>query len=93
MKYTLTNAVNIKEVDVAIAAPVIPYLGIIKILSTTFISAHINDILNMTFTFPIPGRVPLIEEMGPYIKLPTNRINRGSYADRKSSLNNISIKN
>ena len=67
-KHTVTNEVNIKEADVANAAPIIPYIGINRILSNMLIVAHTTDILSLTSTFPILENVSLIERVGEYME-------------------------
>ena len=68
MKKILNIVMNIKVIDVAIAAPAIPYVGINRILRNVFITTDIKDILNKMLTLPILARVLLTDIIGIYMK-------------------------
>ena len=56
MKYMYIKVVNIKEVEVALAAPISPNLGINIIFSNVFKIAHTKLILNTILIFPMLER-------------------------------------
>lgn len=56
MKYMFIKDVNIKEAEVALAAPINPNLGINIIFNNVFKTAHIKLILNIILTFPMLER-------------------------------------
>ena len=56
-----TMTVISKDIDVALAAPMIPNFGISVIFRAIFIRAHSALILNAIFTFPILDNAPPTE--------------------------------
>jgi len=92
-KYLLIIAVLIvkfiiKVAAVAIAAPISPRQGISRIFSATFKIPQIPCIRNGICTFPMLARVDPTAMNGANMVLPRRRISNGTYARRKSSVNN-----
>ena len=78
---------------VAIAAPIIPKMGMNIKFIIIFDITDIKVILKITFTLPILDNVVPTEEKVPVKMNPNNNINNGIYASEKSLENINRIRN